>query len=123
VILARKNAREDSRNGIGPKQDSSQRTRRNAKGKPGLATTGLDRGTRRLFVVGHTDTIGDPAMNLKLSQARAQSVVSALTTKHGIPASRLFSFGAGPYAPIASNKDEEGRAKNRRVELVDMAGE
>ena len=76
----------------------------------------------RLFVVGHTDTVGEPAMNLKLSQARAQSVVSALTTKHAIPASRLLSFGAGPYAPVASNKDETGRAKNRRVELVDMAG-
>lgn len=76
----------------------------------------------RLFVVGHTDAVGDAAMNLKLSQARAQSVVAALTTKHGIPAARLHPFGAGPYAPVASNKDEDGRAKNRRVELVDMAG-
>jgi outer membrane protein OmpA-like peptidoglycan-associated protein len=76
----------------------------------------------KLFVVGHTDTVGDPAMNLKLSQARAQSVVAALTAKHGIPAARLHPFGAGPYAPVASNKDEDGRAKNRRVELVDMAG-
>lgn len=76
----------------------------------------------KLFVVGHTDTVGDPAMNLKLSQARAQAVVTALTAKHGIAAARLHSFGAGPYAPVASNKDEEGRAKNRRVELVDMAG-
>ena len=76
----------------------------------------------KLFVVGHTDTVGDAAMNLRLSQTRAQSVVSALTAKHGIPAARLQSFGAGPYAPVASNKDEDGRAKNRRVELVDMAG-
>jgi OOP family OmpA-OmpF porin len=76
----------------------------------------------RLFVVGHTDTVGDAAMNLRLSQARAQSVVAALTAKHGVPASRLSSFGAGPYAPVASNKDEDGRAKNRRVELVDVSG-
>ena len=76
----------------------------------------------KLFVVGHTDTVGDPAMNLKLSQARAQSVVAALTAKHGIAAARLHPFGAGPFAPVASNKDEDGRAKNRRVELVDMAG-
>ena len=62
--------------------------------------------------------VGDAASNVKLSQARAQSVVSELVSKHGIAASRLIAFGAGPYAPVASNKTEEGRAKNRRVELV-----
>ena len=76
----------------------------------------------RLGVVGHTDIVGDLAANLKLSQARAQAVVNALASKHGIAASRLVSFGAGPYAPVASNKDEDGRAKNRRVELVELAG-
>jgi outer membrane protein OmpA-like peptidoglycan-associated protein len=77
--------------------------------------------TLRVFVVGHTDTVGDPAANLKLSQARAQSVISALVAKYGIAASRLAPFGNGPYAPVASNKTEEGRAKNRRVELVESA--
>ena len=75
----------------------------------------------KVFIVGHTDTVGDPAMNVKLSQARAQSVVSALVTKYGIAASRLIPFGNGPYAPVASNKTDDGRAKNRRVELVEVA--
>ena len=72
----------------------------------------------KLFVVGHTDNVGSFDSNLKLSQARAAAVVNALVSKHGIAAARLTPFGAGPTAPVASNKDEEGRAKNRRVELV-----
>jgi outer membrane protein OmpA-like peptidoglycan-associated protein len=75
----------------------------------------------KVYIVGHTDMVGDTASNVKLSQARAQSVVSELVSKHGIAASRLIAFGAGPYAPVASNKTDEGRAKNRRVELVEIA--
>lgn len=75
----------------------------------------------KVFIVGHTDTLGDPAANLKLSLARAQSVASALSDKYGIADTRLAPFGNGPYAPVASNKTEEGRAKNRRVELVELA--
>lgn len=75
----------------------------------------------RLFVVGHTDMVGDTAANMKLSQARAEAVVAALVAKHGIVASRLVAFGNGPYAPVASNKTDEGRGKNRRVELVEIA--
>jgi OmpA-OmpF porin, OOP family len=75
----------------------------------------------KVFIVGHTDMVGDPAMNVKLSQARAQAVVSALVTKQGIASTRLVAFGNGPYAPVASNKTDEGRAKNRRVELVEIA--
>jgi len=55
---------------------------------------------------------------MKLAQARAEAVVTALTTTHGIAASRLKGYGVGPLAPVASNDGEEGRAKNRRVELV-----
>jgi outer membrane protein OmpA-like peptidoglycan-associated protein len=65
--------------------------------------------------------VGDAATNMKLSQARAQAVVSALTSKYGIAAARLIPFGNGPYSPVASNKNDEGRAKNRRVELVEIA--
>ncbi|MFH2091731.1 MAG: OmpA family protein [Pseudomonadota bacterium] len=72
----------------------------------------------KVYVVGHTDTVGQFAHNIKLSQDRAASVVNTLITKHGIAASRLTPFGDGPTAPVASNKSEEGRAKNRRVELV-----
>jgi outer membrane protein OmpA-like peptidoglycan-associated protein len=71
----------------------------------------------KLYVVGHTDNVGQFDYNLKLSQQRATSVVQALVSK-GISASRLTPFGAGPVAPVTSNNTEEGRAKNRRVELV-----
>jgi OmpA-OmpF porin, OOP family len=75
----------------------------------------------KVYIVGHTDMVGDTASNVKLSQARAQAVVSALVSKHGIAAGRLIAFGAGPYAPVASNKTDEGRARNRRVELVEIS--
>jgi OmpA-OmpF porin, OOP family len=71
-----------------------------------------------VHVVGHTDNQGKADYNLDLSRRRAASVTRELTTKYGIAASRLDSFGCGPYAPVASNDSEEGRAKNRRVELV-----
>lgn len=72
----------------------------------------------KVFVVGHTDNVGAVDGNIKLSQDRAQAVVQALVKTHGIEAARLKPYGAGPYAPVASNDAEEGRAKNRRVELV-----
>jgi outer membrane protein OmpA-like peptidoglycan-associated protein len=72
-----------------------------------------------VFIVGHTDSTGEYQHNLKLSEARANAVVAALTAKHGIAAGRLKAVGAGPIAPVASNRAEEGRAKNRRVELVE----
>lgn len=72
----------------------------------------------KVYVVGHTDNVGQFASNVKLSQARAASVVNALVNKHGIAAARLTPFGSGPTSPVASNKTDEGKAKNRRVELV-----
>ena len=71
----------------------------------------------KVYVVGHTDSVGSLESNLKLSSARADSVVKAITAK-GIAASRLKSAGVGPYSPVASNDTDEGKAKNRRVELV-----
>jgi outer membrane protein OmpA-like peptidoglycan-associated protein len=71
-----------------------------------------------LHVVGHTDSTGAFDHNMKLSQARATSVMNALVSKYGIPTTRLQASGVGPLAPVASNDSEEGRAKNRRVELV-----
>lgn len=73
----------------------------------------------KVFIVGHTDNAGQPAHNLDLSQSRALSVVKALVTRHHIDAKRLEGKGVGSLAPIASNRSEEGRAKNRRVELVE----
>jgi outer membrane protein OmpA-like peptidoglycan-associated protein len=72
----------------------------------------------RIHVVGHTDNQGKPDYNLDLSRRRAATVTRALISKYGIAANRLDAFGCGQYAPVASNDSEEGRAKNRRVELV-----
>jgi len=71
-----------------------------------------------VFIVGHTDNTGTFEHNMKLSQDRAASVVNTLAGKYGIAEARLKAVGAGPIAPTASNETEEGRAKNRRVELV-----
>lgn len=72
----------------------------------------------KVYVVGHTDNVASLDLNTKLSQARAEAVVQALVGKHGIAAARLIGRGVGPLAPVASNDAEDGRAKNRRVELV-----
>jgi OmpA-OmpF porin, OOP family len=74
--------------------------------------------TLKVFVVGHTDNVASLDLNTRLSQARADAVVQALVARHGIAANRLVGRGAGPLAPVASNDSEDGRAKNRRVELV-----
>jgi len=71
-----------------------------------------------LHVVGHTHSIGDFTANMKLSRDRASAVVKELVSKYGVDAKRLRAHGVGPLAPVASNETEEGRAKNRRVELV-----
>lgn len=72
----------------------------------------------QLLVVGHTDNQGEFDYNMDLSRHRAAAVVDALTTDYGIAASRLTAWGVGFVAPAASNADEAGRARNRRVELV-----
>ncbi len=79
-----------------------------------------DRPTLRLMVVGHTDSVGGLAMNMRLSADRAAAVVGALTGTYGITAARLSSHGVGPLTPVGSNRTEEGKAKNRRVDLVEQ---
>ncbi|HWB96686.1 MAG TPA: OmpA family protein, partial [Bryobacteraceae bacterium] len=73
----------------------------------------------KLHVVGHTDNQGKTDYNLDLSKRRAASVVHELTVKFGIPATRLDAFGCGVYSPAATNSTDDGREKNRRVELVE----
>ena len=70
-----------------------------------------------LRVVGYTDSIGDPAYNQRLSEQRAQAVVLALTSR-GINPARLTYQGMGAADPIGDNATLEGRALNRRVELI-----
>ncbi|MEO0229892.1 MAG: DUF4892 domain-containing protein [candidate division WOR-3 bacterium] len=74
----------------------------------------------KVYVVGHTDNIGKFEYNMELSRKRAEAVVRELTEKYGIEKDRLKPFGVGPLSPVAPNNTEEGRAKNRRVELVEQ---
>ncbi|NTW26619.1 MAG: OmpA family protein, partial [Lentimicrobium sp.] len=71
----------------------------------------------KFSVEGHTDSDGDDASNLKLSEARAKAVVEAMA-KLGIAADRLTSKGLGESKPMAGNDSPEGKAQNRRVEFV-----
>ncbi len=77
-----------------------------------------------VLVVGHTDSIGSPATNLPLSQRRAESVVDALVSEHGISAERFSAEGRGATEPVAPNTNPdgsdnpEGRQLNRRVEII-----
>ncbi len=71
----------------------------------------------KVLIVGHTDNVGSTDANLALSQGRAQAVVAALLQR-GIAAQRLQARGVANFAPVASNAVEDGRARNRRVEMV-----
>ena len=75
--------------------------------------------TLRLLVVGHTDNVGTFDFNKDLSQRRAAAVVQTLTSKFTVDPKRLTPFGVSFASPVASNKTEDGRAKNRRVQLVE----
>ena len=72
----------------------------------------------KLYVVGHTDNVGSFDSNMKLSKERADAVVKALSDKYGIASARLKPYGVASLSPVTSNDTEDGKAKNRRVELV-----
>ncbi|MCC5986634.1 MAG: OmpA family protein [Pararhodobacter sp.] len=71
----------------------------------------------RVIVTGHTDSTGDASYNQRLSERRAQSVAAVLTNS-GVSSGRIVTRGAGQTQPIASNATAEGRAQNRRVDIV-----
>lgn len=73
----------------------------------------------KLLIAGHTDNVGTFAYNMDLSQRRAVAVVQALTAEFGIDRARLTPVGVSYASPKSTNRTEEGRAKNRRVELVE----
>jgi outer membrane protein OmpA-like peptidoglycan-associated protein len=72
----------------------------------------------KLLVVGHTDNVGGFEPNRDLSNKRAAAVVEALSSRYGVSPQRLFPFGCSFASPSAPNTTDDGRAKNRRVELV-----
>jgi outer membrane protein OmpA-like peptidoglycan-associated protein len=76
-----------------------------------------DQPKEKLSVVGYTDNIGGADFNLKLSKARADAVVADLVSTYGVAKDRLKASGEGLESPVAPNDTEDGRAKNRRVEL------
>jgi outer membrane protein OmpA-like peptidoglycan-associated protein len=94
-----------------------------AESKPALdAIAGFlaENPTLKAYIVGHTDGTGQLAYNLRLSEDRAAAVVNALVTDYGVARGRLAAYGVGPLAPARTNKDENGRNENRRVEMVEM---
>ena len=75
---------------------------------------------KKFLIVGHTDNQGEFGYNLGLSTKRAKAVVESLAREYGLTPGSVISVGVGMAAPVASNVDEAGRAKNRRVEIVAM---
>jgi len=75
---------------------------------------------RKFYVVGHTDNTGTFEANMALSLNRAKAVVNALVQKYRIPAVQLKTCGVGPVAPVLANETEDGRARNRRVEISEQ---
>ena len=72
----------------------------------------------KLHVVGHTDSQGSIESNFELSKRRALAIKAALSSQYGVADARTAAHGVAHLAPVASNSDDAGRAKNRRVELV-----
>lgn len=74
---------------------------------------------RSFYVVGHTDNDGSHELNMELSRQRAEAVLSELRDQFNVPQTQLQAVGNGATSPIATNLEEGGKAKNRRVELVE----
>jgi OmpA-OmpF porin, OOP family len=68
--------------------------------------------------VGHTDSAGGFESNMALSKRRSEAIIKALARDYAVAPSRLIANGVAHLAPVASNATEEGKAKNRRVDLV-----
>lgn len=76
--------------------------------------------TKKFYIVGHTDNTGDFSSNMKLSENRAKAVVNELTNKHGVNSEQIKAYGVSSLSPVTSNLTDEGKAKNRRVEIVEQ---
>lgn len=80
----------------------------------------MGRSKGRVLIVGHTDGKGSFAYNQQLSERRAAAVVQALGSRYKVAAARMQAVGAGMASPIATNRTEDGAARNRRVEVVEI---
>ncbi|MBD3225209.1 MAG: OmpA family protein [Caldithrix sp.] len=74
----------------------------------------------RYYIVGHTDNVGNFADNMTLSEKRAQAVMTALTTEYGVDQKQIQAYGVASLCPITSNRTDAGKAKNRRVDIVEQ---
>ena len=83
-----------------------------------IASTMKEHADLEILIEGHTDNVGKPDANLALSEARAAAVRAALVADYGIGADRIGTKGFGDTKPSAANTTAEGRAQNRRVEVV-----
>jgi len=75
---------------------------------------------KKFFIVGHTDNVGNFASNMTLSENRAKAVVTELTTEYGVDPNQLKAYGIANLCTVASNKTDGGKARNRRVEIVEQ---
>ncbi len=75
---------------------------------------------KKYIIVGHTDNTGNFETNLKLSKDRADAVKNELVSKYSVKSEQLKTYGDGQTAPIATNSTDKGKAKNRRVEIVEQ---
>src|SRR6056297_2427763 len=75
---------------------------------------------KKYYIVGHTDNVGDLSYNMGLSQKRAEAVMDALIQDYGINKLQIDAYGVASLAPVTSNATESGKAKNRRVEIVEQ---
>jgi len=74
--------------------------------------------TEKFMIVGHTDNVGNFDANLQLSENRAKAVKNELINKYGVAADQLGDYGVANLAPVTSNDTDQGKARNRRVEIV-----
>jgi len=75
---------------------------------------------KKFYIVGHTDNVGDFNANMTLSESRAKAVLNVLITKYAVKAEQVKAYGISSLAPLATNVTEEGKAKNRRVDIVEQ---
>jgi len=80
----------------------------------------LKHSEQKFIIVGHTDNVGNFESNMKLSNDRAKAVTDILVNSYGINKSQLMTYGIANLSPVSSNSTDEGREKNRRVEIVEQ---